>query len=89
MVVVSDLVNKLSTFKENQVIVYDDFKVIIKEKICCTSYIVDFIYNSEEFFDSLQHLLLSYVEIGSQGHLTLFPLEDNAHLNEVGSSEAQ
>lgn len=86
---VSDIVERISGFQENQTISYDDFKLIIREKISATCFVVDFIYNSEEYFDTLPHMLLSYVEIGSQAHLTIFPLEDNPHLNDVGSSEAQ
>ena len=78
MVKVSELLSKMTEFKENQAVVYDDFKIIIKEKVSATSFIVDFIYNSEEYFDTMTQLLLSYVEIGSQAHLTLFPLEENA-----------
>jgi hypothetical protein len=65
MVMVSELLAKMTDFKESQVIMYDDFKVIIKEKVSSTSFIVDFIYNSEEYFDTMTSLLLSYVEIGS------------------------
>jgi len=65
MVMVSELLAKMTDFQESQVIMYDDFKVIIKEKVSATSFIVDFIYNSEEYFDTMTSLLLSYVEIGS------------------------
>ena len=74
---VSDLVKIMAEVKENQTVNYDEFKLIIKEKISDTCLIVDFIYNSEEFFDTLPSLLLSYVEIGSQAHIALFPLEEN------------
>ena len=43
----------MSCLKENQVIGYDDFKLVIKEQVSETCFIVDLIYNSEEYFDTL------------------------------------
>jgi hypothetical protein len=43
----------MTEFRENQSIQYEDFKIIVKEKISPTSFIVDFMYNSDEYFDTM------------------------------------
>lgn len=67
---------------------YDDFKLIVKEKISNVVLIVDFVYSSEDFFNSVPSLLLTFLEIDSKGYIGLFPIEEG-NPNELGSSDAQ
>jgi hypothetical protein len=71
--------------------VHDEFKIIIKERLTQHNLIVDISYEHEEYFNSLNRLLLSYIEIGANAFVSIVPLvEEHGELNqELGSSEAQ
>ena len=77
--------------KEKAEVLYDEFKIIVKERLTQHNLIIDISYQHEDFFNSLSQLLLSYIEIGANAYVSIIPLiEEQTDLNqEIGSSEAQ
>jgi hypothetical protein len=57
--------------------VYDEFKIIVKERLTQHNLIVDISYEHEDYYNSISQLLLSYIEIGANAFVSIVPLVED------------